>query len=72
MSRESQNKLSKKEQNKSSRKQDEITKKKKRFENPDSDDDGSDYESDEMDEHEYRKFLSKIFQQASLQMKFYF
>ena len=69
MSRESQNKLSKKEQNKSSRKQDEITKKKKRFENPDSDDDGSDYESDEMDEHEYRKFLSKIFPSKHLNNK---
>ena len=68
MSRESQNKLSKKEQNKSSRKQDEITKKKKKIQNPDSDNDGSDSD-DEMDVHEYRKFLSKIFPSKHLNNK---
>ena len=69
MARDSQNKLSKKEQNKRSKKQEELSKKKKKITNPDSDNDGSDSENDEMDIHEYRKFLSKIFPSKHLNNK---
>ena len=58
-----QNKIVKKEQNKASRKKDEAIRRRKN--NEESSDDGepnsSDSESDEMDQHEYRKFLSKMF-----------
>ena len=58
-----QNKIVKKEQNKASRKRDEAIRRRKN--NEESSDDGepnsSDSESDEMDQHEYRKFLSKMF-----------
>jgi ATP-dependent Lon protease len=69
MPRDSQTKLSKKEQNKRSKKQEELSKKKKKIENPGSDNDGSDSENDEMDVHEYRKFLSKIFPSKHLNNK---
>ena len=69
MARDSQNKLSKKEQNKRSKKQEELSKKKKKITNPDSDNDGSDSENDEMDVHEYRKFISKIFPSKHLNNK---
>jgi ATP-dependent Lon protease len=69
MARDSQNKLSKKEQNKRSNKQEELSKKKKKIENPDSDNDGIDSENDEMDVHEYRKFISKIFPSKHLTNK---
>jgi ATP-dependent Lon protease len=72
MTRETSNKLSaKKEQMKKSKKIEELSKKKKV--NVESDDDGDDFisesDSDEMDVHEYRKFLSKIFPSKHLDKK---
>jgi len=72
MTRDNSKKLSsKKEQNKKTKKSEEISKKKKM--NVESDDDGDDYisesDSDEMDVHEYRKFLSKIFPSKHLDKK---
>ena len=74
MTRDTSNKLSKKEQqSKKTKKSDEISKKKKK--NVDSDDDDvddfiSESDSDEMmDPHEYRKFLSKIFPSKDLNKK---
>ena len=72
MTRETSNKLSaKKEQMKKSKKIEELSKKKKL--NVDSDDDDNDFisesDSDEMDVHEYRKFLSKIFPSKHLDKK---
>ena len=58
-----QNKIVKKEQNKASKKRDEAIRRRKNNEES-SDDDGpysSESESDEMDQHEYRKFLAKMF-----------
>ena len=67
MPRDSQTKL-KKEQNKRSKKDDEKKHNKKI--NNDSDSDDGDYESgEEMDVHEYRKFLSKIFPSKHLSKK---
>ena len=67
MPRDSQTKL-KKEQNKRSKKDDEKKRNKKN--NNDSDSDDGDYESsEEMDVHEYRKFLSKIFPSKHLSKK---
>ncbi len=57
-----------KEQNKRSKKEED--KKRNRKNNNDSDSDDGDYESsDEMDVHEYRKFLSKIFPSKHLSKK---
>lgn len=72
MTRENSNKLSvKKEQMKKSKKTEELSKKKKQH--IDSDDEGDDFisesDSDEMDVHEYRKFLSKIFPSKHLDKK---
>ena len=72
MTRDTTNKLSKKEQqSKKTKKSEEISKKKKK--NITSDDDGDDFisedDSDEMDVHEYRKFLSKIFPSKDLNKK---
>jgi ATP-dependent Lon protease len=72
MTREISNKLSaKKEQMKNTKKTEELSKKKKKV--VDSDDDGEDFisesDSDEMDVHEYRKFLSKIFPSKHLDKK---
>ena len=73
MTRENSNKLSaKKEQmKKSTKKTEELSKKKKQH--IDSDDEGDDFisesDSDEMDVHEYRKFLSKIFPSKHLDKK---
>jgi ATP-dependent Lon protease len=73
MTRENSNKLStKKEQMKqSTKKTEELSKKKKQH--VDSDDEGDDFisesDSDEMDVHEYRKFLSKIFPSKHLDKK---
>ena len=73
MTRENSNKLSaKKEQmKKSTKKTDELSKKKKQH--IDSDDEGDDFisesDSEEMDVHEYRKFLSKIFPSKHLDKK---
>ena len=60
MARDSQNKSIKKEV-KHSKKQEELNKKKKKVQNSDSDDNGSESDSEEIDIHEYRKFISKIF-----------
>jgi len=58
-----QNKIVKKEQNKASKKRQELSTRRKK--NEESSDDDSSYssesESDEMDQHEYRKFLAKMF-----------
>jgi ATP-dependent Lon protease len=58
-----QNKIVKKEQSKVSKKMDESIRRRKK--NEESSDDGgsqsSDSESEEIDQHEYRKFLAKIF-----------
>jgi len=63
MARDTQSKNSKKETSKKIKKQEELARKKKS--NEDSDDDGdiiaSEDEEDEMDMHEYRKFLGKMF-----------
>jgi ATP-dependent Lon protease len=72
MTRENSNKLSvKKEQMKKTNKAEELSKKKKQH--IDSDDEGDDFisesDSDEMDVHEYRKFLSKIFPSKHLDKK---
>ena len=70
MARDSQTKLSKREQVIRSKKQEEISKKKKKVENSDSDDNiESESESDEMDIHEYRKFISKIFPSKHINKK---
>ena len=67
MPRDSQTKL-KKEHNKRSKKDDEKKRNKKI--NNDSDSDDGDYEScEEMDVHEYRKFLSKLFPSKHLSKK---
>ena len=69
MARDSQTKISKKEI-KRSKKQEELSKKKKKVANSDSDsNDGSESESDEMDVHEYRKFISKIFPSKHINKK---
>ena len=70
MARDSQSKLSKREQVIRSKKQEEISKKKKKVENSDSDDNiESESDSDEMDIHEYRKFISKIFPSKHINKK---
>jgi len=67
MARDSQSKTSKKEISKKIKKQEELARKKKSNEQSDDDDGGggdvitSDDEEDEMDMHEYRKFLKKMF-----------
>ena len=67
MPRDSKTKMNK-EQNKRSKKEDEKKRNKKN--NNDSDSDDVDYESgEEMDVHEYRKFLSKIFPSKNLSKK---
>ena len=67
MPRDSQTKMNK-EQNKRSKKDEEKKRNKKN--NNDSDSDDVDYESgEEMDVHEYRKFLSKIFPSKHLSKK---
>jgi ATP-dependent Lon protease len=67
MPRDNQTKMNK-DQNKRSKKEDEKRRNKKN--NNDSDSDDGDYESnDEMDVHEYRKFLSKIFPSKHLSKK---
>ena len=66
MARDSQSKTSKKDVSKKIKKQEELARKKKSNEQSDDDDGGgdvitSDDEEDEMDMHEYRKFLKKMF-----------
>ena len=62
-----------KKETKKSKKRDELLKKKKNHESSDDDDDESyhpsDTEEEEMDEHEYRKFLQKIFPSKHLEKK---
>jgi len=72
MPRDSQTKMSKRESSKSQRREDEARKKKKNEES--SDDDNSfftddDEDEDEMDVHEYRKFLKKMFPSKHLDKK---
>ena len=71
MARDSQTKLSKKESNtKRSKRLEELNKKKRKDESSDSDHiEESGSESEEMDVHEYRKFLSKIFPSKNLNKK---
>jgi ATP-dependent Lon protease len=63
MTRDSQSKSSKKETSKKIKKQEELSRRKKS--NEQSDDDGEDFvtsdDEDEMDMHEYHKFLKKMF-----------
>jgi len=70
MARESKSKKMNTESTKKSKKVEELSRRKKH--NADSDSDNimsSDSESDEMDAHEYRKFLSKIFPSKNLDKK---
>ena len=71
MARDSQTKLSRKESNtKRSKRLEELNKKKRKDESSDSDNiEESGSESEEMDVHEYRKFLSKIFPSKNLNKK---
>jgi ATP-dependent Lon protease len=70
MARDTQSKLTKKEQMKRTKKQEELSKKKKKVSNSDGEsNDGSDSESDEMDVHEYRKFISKMFPSKHIDKK---
>ena len=68
MPRDNQTKISKKEFNKRSKKEEEKSRNKKK--NNDSDSDNmSDSSNEDMDVHEYRKFLSKIFPSKHLSKK---
>ena len=70
MPRDSQTKISKREQVKRTKKQEELNKKKKMNKESDSDDNNeSGSDSEDMDVHEYRKFLSKIFPSKNLNKK---
>jgi ATP-dependent Lon protease len=61
-------KMNKKELSKS-KKQEQLTQKKKKNEESDSDSESSDNSEDEMDVHEYRKLLSKMFPSKHLNKK---
>jgi ATP-dependent Lon protease len=67
--RDNQTKISKKEQSKISKKERDQLRKKRNTESDSDSNDGSESESDEMDVHEYRKFLSKIFPSKNLSKK---
>jgi len=70
MTRDSSNKLSKREQVKRSNKKAEANLKKKKNESSDSDGgNGSNSESDEMDMHEFRKYVQKIFPSKHMDKK---
>ena len=71
MPRDIQNKNSKKEQNRRSKRLEELNKKKKLNKDSDSDDNNNESgsDSDEIDTHEYRKYLSKIFPSKHLEKK---
>ena len=69
MARDNQSKISKKESNKRSKKEDEKSRNKKKNEESDSDNGEDESNDDEMDVHEYRKFLSKIFPSKHLSKK---
>jgi len=68
MTRDSSNKISKREQVKRSNKKAETNLKKKKNQTSDSED-GSDVESDEMDMHEFRKYVQKIFPSKHMDKK---
>jgi ATP-dependent Lon protease len=68
MTRDNSNKISKREQVKRSNKKTETNLKKKKNQTSDSED-GSDIESDEMDMHEFRKYVQKIFPSKHMQKK---
>ena len=67
MARDNQTKLSKKEQNKRAKKREELIKRKKK--NDESDSDSNSESEEEMDDHEYRKLLSKMFPSKHLSKK---
>jgi ATP-dependent Lon protease len=70
MTRDSSNKLSKKEQIKGSNKKMEPTLKKKKNESSDSDKgENSDSDNEEMDMHEFRKYVQKIFPSKHMDKK---
>ncbi len=69
MTRDSSNKLSKREQVKRSNKNAEADRKKKKNEDSDSDDNYSGSDSEEMDIHEFRKYFQKIFPSKHLEKK---
>ena len=70
MTRYSSNKLSKREQFKRSNKKVDANLKKKKNENSDSDGgNGSDSENDEIDMHEFRKYVQKIFPSKHMDKK---
>ena len=66
----SKSKITRREQNKHSKKMDELSRRRKKNEQSDSDDNySSDSESEEMDQIEYRKFLSTMFPSKHLNKK---
>jgi len=66
----SKSKITRREQNKHSKKMDELSRRRKNNEQSDSDDNySSDSESEEMDQIEYRKFLSTMFPSKHLNKK---
>ena len=70
MTKDIQNKISKKEQRKKSEKKaSEVSLKKKKQSESDSDSVETDSDNDEMNVHEYRKFLAKIFPSKHLNQK---
>jgi ATP-dependent Lon protease len=70
MTRDSSNKLSKREQVKSSSKKSDANLRKKKNETSDSEDgNGSDSENEEMDMHEFRKYVQKIFPSKHMDKK---
>ena len=75
MTRESKSKIVTRGKSTRAKKEEELSRKKKRNEESDSsddneeDDDDSENDNDEMDAHEYRKFLSKIFPSNHLNKK---
>jgi ATP-dependent Lon protease len=70
MQRDSSTKLSKREQVKRSNKKAEADRKKKKNEESDSDnDEGTDSDNEEMDMHEFRKYVQKIFPSKHMEKK---
>jgi len=69
MVRGNQSKLSKKEQMRLSKKEEQNKRKKRNEESDDSGFESSDSDNEEMDVHEYRKFLSKIFPSKHISKK---
>jgi ATP-dependent Lon protease len=69
MTRDSSNKMSKKENVKRSNKTADVNMKKKKNKDSDSDDNYSDSENEEMNIHEFRKYVQKIFPSKHLSKK---